>query len=399
MNAGVILTVNSGATLEVAGQLHSYKGGDKYTGLTAGNYAEITLRANAKINVNSGTIKCTGYIRSNGLNDGSAVNAVNSDIYMPFVICDFRGGSYMFAAKNAGIPIFSQYELVNMAINVNLDYNSSIITYVNATINNSVMSDIVYFAGNTSDYLFQMTNSSYSSISMTFTSGTEINVVNLYGGAKLNHISVTSKILIFDITISSEDFHLPISWMWNIRLLNATGQTGAYYDFRQDIKMLPGSELYVGFGVTVDFADLVIYDTYTDRNGTATNLNYPTNKAGAKFGMNGTMTCDRVLGRIWASSYQTEEGRDYEGEIISITINATISGTGVPEANGEVSGNLMSSSISTIQSTEAASTCEFKLEASLAMDNDNYVEHVYTYDGVKCKYILNECWNLVRTDL
>jgi hypothetical protein len=209
-------------------------------------------------------------------------------------------------------------------------------------------------------------------------------------------MSVTSKILIFDITISSEDFHLPINWMWNISLFNATGQTGAYYDFKQDIKLLPGAKMYVGFDVSVDFADLVIYDTYTDRNGTATNLNYPTNKAGAKFEMNGTMTCDRVLGRIWVDSYFVGI-HDYSQP--SVTINATISGTGVPEANGEVSGSLMSSSIGTIQSTEAANTCEFKLYAGIMLDNDEYSEHSYTYDGVKCKYTIEGVSMLRRTDL
>ena len=267
--SGVTLTVKG--TLDIAGEMTG-GGGDEISGHTAGRYATIELEFGAKI-VATGTIKCYGYIENvEGNNNGSVIIESGGNIYAPFVLYDFKGGTLMsgiyedIKAGNPSAP-FHQIGIQNISAMLQIDYGASFFVMVNLDAGNQMNHVNALLIGSTNDAFIQLTDSTYSYLTAKYDPDTEITDVRIYGGARLNEFSLTLDItLVGKITVSSKDFVFALSWLQTITLDNAEGQEEAIFTMNNQYKMLPGSKLIVESGAKLVIKTLTIYDnTFVDR--------------------------------------------------------------------------------------------------------------------------------------
>ncbi|MBQ9728690.1 MAG: hypothetical protein IJV85_03745 [Clostridia bacterium] len=318
---GVTLT-NSG-TLEIAGQLSGANGGARYAGHTAGKYAEIVLEKGAKI-VNTGAINCYGFIRESSLNNGSEVQINGGTLGQPFVLRDFRGGSFMYAAKGKDITAFNQFEMPNVEPLVTIGYSGSLKGYASLNASSSVHTTTIDLAGSASSNLIQFTNSA-SYLTAKYDKSTSICKLDLYGGAKTNKMSLS----VAGTTVTTESVHFPLTWRYNVSLHQAAGQTAvAEYTMGQKYKMMPGHVFTVDENVKVTVNELIIYSSYVDEcmvgNNGASNTNttygldHPnyvagTSLPGAKLIVNGTLVATTLGGKVYT-----------ERDTASLTVNTTV---------------------------------------------------------------------------
>lgn len=129
------LTIASGGRLNIGGRLNQEYPG--LSGATTGDYCEIVVDAKKGSIVNSGTIDCCGYIKTNSLtSNASLVNKNGGVIYEPFVITDFNGGTYSVACNQKDntkkVMPFNQWVLCNIQIKQEFEYNSKVYGYYDA---------------------------------------------------------------------------------------------------------------------------------------------------------------------------------------------------------------------------------------------------------------------------
>lgn len=109
----VTLTVAQNAQLVIGGIYGSCNGGNStgYGGQTVGDHGEIQLRQGSSIVVDGGILSCVGYITG----EGTVVAKNAAKVYEPFVVCEYRGGTYVAVASqtNKTTP-FNSYAMVNI---------------------------------------------------------------------------------------------------------------------------------------------------------------------------------------------------------------------------------------------------------------------------------------------
>ncbi len=313
---GVTLTIEEGGTLDVPGKLICGVIGSQYMGQTGSTCSELVLHSNAKI-ISNGTIKSTGYIKEDSNNNGSQIIS-NGEIYLPFILNDFRTPTYMYAAYKNNVQPFTRYQILNITPKVQVNY-SDVYGYVNLLRDGEVQSFNINVVGTSSNALYQLTgSSSYVDIKVN---SSNVAKVDFYNGMKLNPLKVPINIMI-SITMTSEKFHFPIPWTFDISLNNGS------YDFSsQDIKLFPGANLTVNNTASLTAKDIVVYETFED---TVTNygLYYPSDKEPAKLRVAGELTCARLAGKATLAESDA-----------TITINNTgASNFNSTEADGEISG-------------------------------------------------------------
>ncbi len=329
INDGITLTNNG--TLDIAGEVSAGAAGYPYAGHTARYHAKLVMDANSTINSN-GTIKCTGFIYEATLNNGSQININKGSIELPFVIRDFRGGSYMYATYmgvKSGLlsrtsqeaSPFNEYQVRNISSKIIINYSGSMVGYANLYASSKVNFSKVNFVGNTSSFMMQFNDSTYSYLEAKYNPDNDINYWDFYGGMKLNAMSLT----ISGTTINTSKLYFPLNWCFNMSLNQSPSQTTtATYDLQQKLKMLPGSVMTINKGASATFSNLNIYTTFNDTSNIG--AKYPT-KSAAQLIINGSVTANNLGGNI----YSTTSGA-------MVTINSNVSIT-TKEADGAVSGS------------------------------------------------------------
>ena len=131
----VKLTINNGS-LNIGGFI-----GEKVqvrAGHTSGSYSLITMGLYSSIEViNSGIIRCMGYIKEDYGNrttnisegNGSILNLKNGTFFHPFVIYDFRGGSNtagIFRSSNGTACLFKVFDMSNIQSTLEINYGSTL---------------------------------------------------------------------------------------------------------------------------------------------------------------------------------------------------------------------------------------------------------------------------------
>ncbi len=326
-----IKLINNGV-LEVAGELSGKSSTNAYAGHTAGLYAEILLNSNAKIE-STGSIILKGFINENTTNhedgNGSEIVVQSGDIGLPFVVRDFRGGSYMLAARGGAlkamfnpteVALFNQYEFRNISSKLILKNSATLTAYCNLYANSQQNFKTVKMVGKSSDYLIEF-NSNNSYIEAKYNPDTEICDLDIYGGAKLNSmsLSIDGLPIIGSLTVQTSSLYFPINWRWNISLNGTTDNDGnivaASYELKQKLKMMPGAVLRIEKGATVEFSKINVYSTYTDQTsvgGTVDSTKYANKIVNgepvslslnpAKLIVNGTMIVSEFGGEIYSES-------------------------------------------------------------------------------------------------
>lgn len=275
---GVTLTNNG--TLVVSGYLSGGVSSGGVFGQTSHSYSQIVLNSNAKIIQNNANAKtyCFGYITEKVKNNSSQVEYAKGTLYIPFIVDDYRGFSYSWAMTdgaidNYGCSAFNQFEFRNIDSFVKFDYNSNIIGIINTyvkydssliSVNENFYNEL-NILGNTSSYVFQLTNSTYSSLTYKYDKASQVADINIYGGMTMNNLSLTLSKSIVTVNLSTTNGYFPVSWRQNVKLLKANGQTSAIYNTsKQSIKLLPGANLEIGDGCALTAKKMLVYTAFGD---------------------------------------------------------------------------------------------------------------------------------------
>ena len=396
---GTQLTVNGALTIGAdRGQNGTSIQGDIRSG-----YSEVILEDNVQVIVN-GSIWCYGYIRGTG----EIIANIGADIYEPFVITDWRGGTNAGGAYGGtgggndelnNIVPFNQYDMHNIEVKTTIKYGANLIglaaIYTSYTTGTFAGMDFrINAQWNTTNYqiignngILQTSVNSY--IVKDYDSYSSKTTFELNGDIQDNpgqlNVSVPAQIKFGLIWISHDlDFEIKTTNLFfgishNVKIVV---KEKSVFNVRYKYKMLPGSELIVEENATLNISGkLIVYKDWKDLNGGS--QTYPTTYENAKFVVNGKII---VTGYI-------------AGVILSDCVNATIDLTA---ANLEITSNegiykggisdLMGSGAKiTITSTQhlfaynadAANIVISSGSDPFELINYKLTNAIYTYDGTK----------------
>jgi len=328
INAGIILTVEG--TLNIGGIIGVE--GSGLSGHTSGNYAQILMASNSKIN-STGTINVYGYIKEQTLNNSSRVTATSGTINMPFVIHDYRAGTStgatfagsgsMLSAGNAdgNICPFNRYSMPNIQTELVIHSTAKLVgmadLYTGAL---SVSFISIEARHNTTDFnVFSNSNAlinisnggyvllKYNPSSLGFTNqNTDTIDMKMYGGGSTGTMSLSVNVGI-DVSVNTANVFFPVPWNFDIELHSGT------YNINNKMKFLTGSSLLVASDATVNInSEAIFYTTFNDV--TYASLVYPS-KSQAIMTVAGTVNINGGFG-----------GRiDAKGDNAQLNISSTAS--------------------------------------------------------------------------
>ena len=245
---GVQLTVEG--TLEVNGIMSAGGSGGDYSGQTCSEYAEIILDGdNAKI-TGKGTIKCSGYITGNG-----TVDMIGGSLYVPFILRDFGGGSYMTSIKSNGMSNrcspFTEWMFENVQSTLIINSGVTVNVWANLTASDEIYSATGQMIGDGS-FIYLPAG---SKLITHYNPATEVLSVDIYGGATFNPFSLT----ILGEDISTEDVYFPLNWAQDIRL---HGDGALYNASKVRFQLMYGNKLTVEEGATLKIMELMVHEDY-----------------------------------------------------------------------------------------------------------------------------------------
>ena len=294
MAPGSKLTIKEGGILEIAGELSGSNGGKPLSGHTARYYAELIMESGAEI-YSEGEIKLTGFISESSYNNGSIITANKGSVSLPFVLKDFRGGTYMSATyvwgKSNQTAPFNQYQFRNISSKLRVNYNAKVYGYANLYASSQANHTEISFVGNGSNFMIMFTNEN-SYMLAHYNPSKEVCKLDFYNGFTLNALNMN----IGGTNVSTSDVYFPVNCYFNISL-NADENKTANYTLTQKIKLLPGAVLTISKNVTATFGNINVYDkTYIDE--TNVGRKYPTLNVDAIINVEGTMICESLGGNI-----------------------------------------------------------------------------------------------------
>lgn len=331
---GIILTNNG--TIVVDGQISSGYGGAPSAGHTCGIdssgtwadyqtkvntanenvlYSVLCLDKDAIIN-SYGNVYCYGFIFELNLNNGSELIMNTGTLYMPFILRDFKGGSAMYAIyksiSDKHSSAFNEYAFENISCKTKITYNANLITWGNLWANDDHNHTAINFIANnqvSGDYVIELTNSNGYTVSK-FNPDTQKLSLDVYGGSETKAMKLTIKVL-GTVTVSTEDVYFPISWRFNISLNKLKDQAEAVYTLSQRFKLMPGAELKVSQGATLNIGELIAYTSYAGNESLMPGTKYPviyqygslagTPVPSAKITNNGTINANYLAGPVYSN--------------------------------------------------------------------------------------------------
>ena len=255
-------------SLDVSGVISGGAGDSTYAGQTSRHYAELRLADNATIVCKSGgEIRSSGYITETSANNGSSVTIESgATAYVPFILRDFSGGSYMKAfsdemSVSGGIAPFSEMMFANIQAKLIIKGGGKLIAWANLTTskllgggsqNNHTTGN---FIGDSSSYFIQLADSN-SYVECKYDAATEVTHVDFYKGAIMNSLSLQ---VMTGVNMSTKDVFFPLGWG-----LNVTLHDGYYNATNYKIKLLWGSKFTIEKGATLKIDEISVYGDYTE---------------------------------------------------------------------------------------------------------------------------------------
>ena len=367
-------TIINNGTIEIAGILSAGAGGANYSGQTAGSHGKLLLGENSKIDGQNGSkILCYGFIYEVEKNNGSSVVLnYGATLDQPFVLRDFRGGSYMAAVyyiltgssggiggifggagvKDFRYSPFSDYEFINVSSILKVEYGATMNAIVNLYAGDKYSNQTVEMIGSSENAVIQLTDLNNSYATAKYDLDTTVCDLHLYGGATTNGMKVSVSVGI-TVTVDTQESMFPVNYHFNITLSNnaENGQTDAVYNMNQNFKFMPGSSLTVDEGVTLDAGLLIFYDDKFEDQCPTTAYRYPVSEP-AEFNLAGNLIAKEL------------------GAVINITsLNATIT----------VTGSTFS------QSHEVITISDSSINASVGSKQTITIETYIMYNGASVK--------------
>lgn len=319
IDSDTTLDVVSEATLQVTGIIGSATAG--LAGHTSGAYAEIKMLKGSSIIID-GLLICGGYIKEvdsslnyvNNKNWDESVYSAPSEnaedaIYfstvtisstgelrMPFVIHDYRGGSSTAATyignKKYGITElqkltsvegnifpFSRFDLPNIQTKVVFEHGSLLLGYANlytGAVGSLVKAQhnvtTVALIGQSGDSAFIEMSDGTTIVSecVTKTAGTTTKdydsrktTLTIDGSIKLNYVSMSLKVAIIDVSLTSADVLFPICDLFDIIFNSGTSNIDV------NLKIMPGCNIVVRNNATLNVgvnraAELILFSDFND---------------------------------------------------------------------------------------------------------------------------------------
>ena len=366
---GVELTNNG--TLEIGGKLGTGKSNQRPTGHTYGDYAELLMKDNSVIN-NNGQINLYGYIKESSTNNGSKIiYSSGSNIKMPFVIYDFRGGAYSIACYNYSDKImpFSNYDMPNCQVLQQFNYGAKINGMLTLYMKDSFSkSEPLILGTNSDDCLFKLSNGfvtlKYTPNNCLYTVNDVTSTVDI-SKANFSYITVNGDIslasikmsmtIVTTININSADMYCPLDFKYHIEVQSGT------LNIANKMKFLSGSSLTIDEGATVNInASTTFYQGYVPEITYAAKNLYPANVGAAKLINNGTLNLNSSFGGFIDLTQTT-------GKIIT--------------------GSNFSSLVTTTEALESKNSSSFlgalSAKVSSADDHNENAEALVSYNGLQ----------------
>lgn len=270
-----VVTVNG--TILIRGLLGAE--GGILEGHTSGSHSQLINNGTLQFN-NGSTLVARGYVKGSGIayfNNGS-------NVYSPFVVRDFRGGTNTTTVFRKGnIAPFSQYEMPNIQCVQYYRYGTKHTAYVDLYASKKHNSDSVTAIG-TGGIIEVKDNGSY--VKKTYSN--HKSTLSIIGNAIIGDLSLS----VSGITVKMSDVQFPIPWTYDINIgdgITTSSLTAAY-----DYKVLTGANIVVNSSATLTTnKSVIVYSTFTDTEfGGAV---YP-NKPAASFVVNGTYNINGSFG-------------------------------------------------------------------------------------------------------
>lgn len=268
------VTLKNNGKIYIGGTLAGGSGGNnivggQYSGQTYGSYSTLRLGQNSVIE-SYGDIYVYGYLEEKTLNNSSKLYSHSGNIYAPFVVRDFRGGSatvscYNSRESNYCFP-FNQYEVRNITCEAYYYYNATLHGLANLYAGDQQNAAQMEIIGKLDSAFIQLTDSENSFVKSKF-SETKDHLgfcdLQVFGGCKINSMSLSLSLAIFSKTVNSTDFCFPISFRYKISFLrNPKQQTTAVFDTlasKNRFQFLPGSTFVLGEGCELKAYEIVFY--------------------------------------------------------------------------------------------------------------------------------------------
>ena len=236
---------------------------------------------NGTMTFNSGSnLDAKGFVKGSG----TATFKSGANVYSPFVVIDFRGGTNTVTVFNKGkISPFNQYEMPNVQCRQIYEAGAKHTGYVDLYASSKHNTDKKEVIG--SSGIIQI-SSGY--LEKTYDRSAQKATLTIVGTATLGSLTLS----VSGVDAKMADVQFPIPWTYNVNIGDGTTATTLTAPYRY--KVLTGANVTVAQNATLTTSEAVIvYSTFTDMEfGESI---YPS-KSAANFVVNGTYNVNGSFG-------------------------------------------------------------------------------------------------------
>lgn len=278
-----ILTIMTDANLTVNGNVRIQgilgRGTVGYSGGTSGKHSQLVNNGNMTFNSGS-NLDAKGFVKGSG----TATFKSGANVYSPFVVIDFRGGTNTVTVFNKGkISPFNQYEMPNVQCRQIYEAGAKHTGYVDLYASSKHNTDKKEVIG--SSGIIQI-SSGY--LEKTYDRSAQKATLTIVGTATLGSLTLS----VSGVDAKMADVQFPIPWTYNVNIGDGTTATTLTAPYRY--KVLTGANVTVAQNATLTTSEAVIvYSAFTDMEFGGSI--YPS-KSAANFVVNGTYNVNGSFG-------------------------------------------------------------------------------------------------------
>lgn len=299
----VTLTIESNAELSIGG-IVGYQGQSVTApvGGVTSSYAQLTMGTNSKI-INNGSINGWGYIKEKVLNNGSSIICNNgSNVLLPFVMYDYRGGSYSYAANDKNIMPFNLFDFPNIQVSITYNYGAVLKALVSIYAASSWTVSAVGVVQ--SSGVFRTSSGAsvrlkYSSPHFPFTNNTgaasEIGQLAIYTNGSVTLSSMTIDV---GVSVNTSNFYFPINYKQKVIVESGTVTIDSAIKFMRDSYL----EVKKGANLTIN-KSTIFHQNYTIRTTTGGTAKYANQGRGRFIFNGGTLTINASFAGLIETSW------------------------------------------------------------------------------------------------
>lgn len=286
-----VLTIMTGANLTVNGnvRIQGILGhpGTGLSGATSGKHSQLVNNGNMTFNSGS-NLDAKGFVKGTG----TATFKSGANVYSPFVVIDFRGGTNTVTVFNKGkISPFNQYEMPNIQCHQIYQAGTTHKGYVDLYADSNHNHDVVSIIAS-SKAIFNL--GSNAELRKEYNRQTRKATITIIGNVTMGSLSLTITFKnIIKKTVNMSDVQFPIPWTYNVNI--GDGTTATTLTAPYDYKVLPGANVTVAKNATLTTSkSVIVYSTF-DEQAPVGGYPYPSGFEG-NFVVNGTYNVNGSFG-------------------------------------------------------------------------------------------------------